>query len=87
VTAALELLGSWLLIGGIAAIVAAPMLRLEQTIEPFCVGCGCTNSEACITPAGPCEWAAIHPSGEYGICTACVALPIGELAPRGELFA
>lgn len=85
--AALELFGSWLLIGVLAAIVVAPMLRLEQKLEPFCVGCGCRPSEACVTADGPCDWAAIHPNGEYGICTACVAIPIRELAPRGELFA
>jgi hypothetical protein len=79
VIAVIQLLAAWMLIGGVAAMVGMPRLRPEQTIEPFCVGCGCTPSEACITPAGPCDWAAIHPSGEYGICTECAALPIEDL--------
>lgn len=67
-------------------LTPAPRLALEQIIEPYCVGCGCTESAACITPDGPCRWAAMHPSEEYGICSACVDRPIDELIERGRLL-
>ena len=86
-TIAIGIISGWMLAGFLACAVVAPALRLEQIHEPFCVGCGCSQSNACITAAGPCCWAALHPSGEYGICSACAEIPIGELAPRGELFA
>lgn len=33
-----------------------------------CMACGCTDTNACVTPKGPCAWASHNPP----ICTACV---------------
>jgi len=33
-----------------------------------CIACGCTDTNACMTPKGPCAWASHNPP----ICTACV---------------
>jgi len=65
---------------------AAPRIALEQLIEPYCVGCGCTELQACNTPEGPCHWVVIHVSGEYGLCSACVVLPIDELIRKARLM-
>lgn len=32
-----------------------------------CIGCGCTENNACMTPDGPCAWASIDPP----LCSAC----------------
>jgi len=33
----------------------------------ICVGCGCTETNACVTAEGPCSWASLDPP----LCTAC----------------
>ena len=38
--------------------------------EPTCVECGCTESTACQTVAGPCAWTQLNKTNA-GLCTAC----------------
>ena len=60
-------------------VAPAEELALAQLLETYCVGCGCTESVACATPSGACYWVAMHPSHEYGLCSACVDVPLEQL--------
>lgn len=46
---------------------------LGKSPERMCRGCGCTDSRACITDAGPCSWALVDVETATGICSACAA--------------
>lgn len=56
-----------------------------------CIGCGCTDDEAC---AGGCSWSLINEGARMGICSNCVELfddaqarldeAAGGRAPRWE---
>jgi hypothetical protein len=39
-----------------------------------CIGCGCTDERACMTPAGPCHWVSEDPP----ICSACFESSAGD---------
>lgn len=39
--------------------------------EVFCIGCGCTGDEACVSDLGPCHWVALK--RPRGICSVCAA--------------
>jgi len=55
-----------------------PELRqiLDQITEVFCIGCGCSDYDAC---DGGCSWAAIDERAGVGICSNCARKPIDEL--------
>lgn len=54
----------------------------EGPAETICLGCGCTDSQACVDGAGrPCSWAVRDPAG-IGLCSLCLVRPIAELAAR-----
>lgn len=42
----------------------------------ICIGCGCTDDEAC---EGGCHWVAVGPRGISGLCSSCEELGIIEL--------
>lgn len=44
-----------------------------------CMGCGCTDAEAC---PGGCFWCATDPETGNGICSTCVGIPIADLCAR-----
>lgn len=35
-----------------------------------CIGCGCTEFQACATPEGPCYWL-VPPESGLGLCSEC----------------
>jgi hypothetical protein len=39
--------------------------------ERICRGCGCTDSHACVTAAGPCCWVLLDIETPSGVCSAC----------------
>lgn len=41
---------------------------------PACVGCGCTENNACMTADGPCSWVSLDPP----LCSCCQE---GEVGP------
>lgn len=43
-----------------------------------CEVCGCTDSNACMTPSGPCHW--VRP----GLCSGCAGVP--RFFEAGEFF-
>lgn len=48
--------------------------------ETVCIGCGCTERNACVDLAGEaCRWVAVSVDGMTGICSACAVKPIEEL--------
>ncbi|MGH9716422.1 MAG: hypothetical protein ACRD4R_06815 [Candidatus Acidiferrales bacterium] len=47
--------------------------------EITCIGCGCTDSHACV---GGCSWAAVDDEVGLGICSRCAEIPIDELVNR-----
>ena len=50
--------------------------------EIRCVGCGCTDSQACVTEDGACFWVVVVEETRTGLCSACAALPIDVLIAR-----
>jgi hypothetical protein len=66
-------------------VVARAELRdLEEEIEAvsdevICVGCGCSNRQACHPACSWIVWWDIR-----GICSICVLLPIDELVRRQQ---
>jgi len=45
----------------------APRGEMEAT----CIGCGCTDSRACVTPSGPCSWLRLDRGQGVGVCSTC----------------
>jgi hypothetical protein len=58
------------------------LLQVQEIASPACVVCGCTEYTPCVTGNGPCAWAALNREGDYGLCTACLAMPLEEMLPR-----
>lgn len=40
--------------------------------EAFCVGCGCSDSKACLKNGEPCSWIAIDRDKQQGVCSNCL---------------
>jgi hypothetical protein len=59
----------------VAASLTTAGRRLVKANPPMCVGCGCTDAQAC--PEG-CSWVA------PGWCSACDEIPDRSLAAIGE---
>lgn len=47
------------------------MILFGQKPERQCRACGCTDSHACVTAAGPCCWVLEDVHTPTGICSAC----------------
>ena len=43
----------------------------EVLVLVYCLGCGCTEHNACVTEDGPCTWVAIDNDTGTGWCSAC----------------
>lgn len=39
--------------------------------ENECIGCGCSELEACIDSDGPCHWLALDEGLGLGVCSSC----------------
>jgi hypothetical protein len=63
-------------------IAPPPSMLLEQILETVCVFCGCSESNACETPEGPCHWAFVSREDRAGVCSACAITPLAELVRR-----
>lgn len=64
-------------------MITIPKMSLRQELNQvmtICVGCGCTDLEAC---ANGCAWVAIDENGN-GLCTNCARLPIDVLVERAR---
>jgi hypothetical protein len=50
----------------------------------ICIGCGCTDRNACMTADGLCRWAALDPP----LCSACAdgGFDYADEAPPGPLL-
>jgi hypothetical protein len=44
---------------------------MKQEKEATCIGCGCTDSNACIGENGACHWLKVNRETGFGICSAC----------------
>jgi 23S rRNA C2498 (ribose-2'-O)-methylase RlmM len=64
-------------------ITPAPLqLRQElQMIGNICVGCGCSDLDAC---PGGCSWAIVDEEMGVGLCSKCVLLPLHALIERAQ---
>lgn len=52
--------------------------------EPTCIGCGCTESRACLGPDGlPCYWVSLDEETNRGLCSTCALKPLEELLDEG----
>lgn len=54
-------------------------MELAHILGIVCVGCGCTQDDAC---PGGCFWVAFHEDTGDGICSTCVGVPILDLVQR-----
>lgn len=52
------------------------MSREAEKSEIECVGCGCTDAQAC---PGGCSWAAVEEEAGIGLCTNCAVQPLDLL--------
>jgi hypothetical protein len=49
-------------------------LTLEPVQEATCIGCGCTDTRACVGLFGPCCWVRLDRAAGLGVCSACADL-------------
>lgn len=40
-------------------------------LEATCIGCGCTDSHACVHEGVPCRWLRLDRANGKGVCSAC----------------
>ncbi|HBN6266187.1 TPA: hypothetical protein L3N15_004168 [Vibrio parahaemolyticus] len=45
--------------------------RIRPLTEVFCIGCGCSDSKACVTDNGPCHWLKLDRKNGRGVCSNC----------------
>jgi hypothetical protein len=57
--------------------------QVLENVETTCVGCGCTDLQAC---AGGCQWIAIDEMTGFGICSNCAILPLDDLVERSRMI-
>ncbi len=40
-------------------------------MENECIGCGCSDTKACVNSVEPCNWLAVDETLGLGVCSSC----------------